>query len=66
VDPTPEVRALYTQTDEITMTDFMTDRSTAFRPSLSTDALRPAMLAAGTQMVISLLGAVLLTSGVLA
>jgi hypothetical protein len=38
----------------------------SFRPSLDTDTLRPALLLAGTQVVIALLGAVLLTSGALA
>jgi hypothetical protein len=35
------------------------------RPSIDTDTLRPALLLAGTQVVMSLVGAVLLTSGVL-
>lgn len=48
------------------MTNSTTDRSTSFRPSITTDALRPAMLVAGTQVMIALLGAVFLTSGVLA
>jgi hypothetical protein len=38
----------------------------SFRSSIDTDELRPALLAAGTQMVISLVGAVLLSSGALA
>jgi hypothetical protein len=48
------------------MTDHKADRSFSFRPSVDTDALRPALLLAGTQMVIALVGAVLLTSGALA
>jgi hypothetical protein len=47
----------------------MTDHSTnpsPFRPSLDTDTLRPALLLAGAQIVIALLGSVLLTNGVLA
>jgi hypothetical protein len=47
----------------------MTDRTTnaaPYRPSLDTDELRPALLVAGTQVMIALLGAVLLTSGALA
>jgi len=48
------------------MTNSTTDRSTPFRPSLTTDNLRPALLLAGTQIVVALLGAVLLTNGVLA
>ena len=42
------------------------DRLPSFRSSIDTDELRPALLAAGTQMVISLVGAVLLSSGALA
>lgn len=38
----------------------------SYRVSIDTDQLRPALLLAGTQMIISLLGAVLLSSGVLA
>jgi hypothetical protein len=37
-----------------------------FRSSIDTDELRPALLAAGAQMVISLVGAVLLSTGTLA
>jgi hypothetical protein len=47
------------------MTDSATDTSTSFHPSLNTDDLRPALLVAGTQVVIALLGAVLLTNGAL-
>jgi hypothetical protein len=47
------------------MTDHTTDVSD-FRPSIDTDKLRPALLLAGTQIVIALLGAVLLTNGALA
>mgnify|MGYP006290731341 CR=1 FL=1 len=47
------------------MTDQRTDRL-SFRPSLDTDKLRPALLLAGAQVMIALLGSVLLTSGVLA
>ena len=46
------------------MTDSTTD--TAFRPSIDTDELRPALLLAGTQIVVALVGAVLLTNGLLA
>jgi hypothetical protein len=48
------------------MTTSTTDRPTAFRPSIDTDELRPALLLAGTQVLIALLGAVLLTNGALA
>ncbi len=48
------------------MTDHTTDMSTTFRPSIDTDTLRPALLVAGTQVVIALLAAVLLTNGALA
>lgn len=48
------------------MTDHTTDPSTAFRPSLDTDELRPALLLAGTQIIVALVGAVLLTNGLLA
>ena len=41
------------------------DRS-SFRPSVNTDKLRPALLLAGTQVMIALIGSVLLTNGVLA
>jgi len=47
------------------MTDRTTDLSSSFRPSLSTDTLRPALLLAGTQVIIALLSAVLLTGGAL-
>jgi len=47
------------------MTNHSTDRDPV-RPSVDTDTLRPALLLAGTQVVIALLGAVLLTSGALA
>jgi hypothetical protein len=46
------------------MTDHHTDHA-SFAPSLTTDALRPAVLLAGTQVMIALLGAVLLTNGLL-
>jgi hypothetical protein len=48
------------------MTDSTTDTSTDFRPSIDTDELRPALLLAGTQIVVALVGAVLLTNGLLA
>lgn len=48
-----------------TMTDHTTDTSTAFRPSVDTNDLRPALLLAGTQVVVALIGAVLLTNGLL-
>lgn len=48
------------------MTDSSTDRSTSFRPSLTTDARRPVLLVAGVQVMIALIGAVLLTNGILA
>jgi hypothetical protein len=44
------------------MTDPTTDRS----PSASTDPLRSAALLTGAQVLIALLGAVLLTNGLLA
>ena len=47
------------------MTDQTSDRPT-FRPSIDTDELRPALLLAGTQIMVALLGAVLLTNGALA
>ena len=40
--------------------------SPSFHPSLETDELRPALLITGTQVMIALLGAVLLTNGALA
>jgi hypothetical protein len=46
------------------MTNSHTDDA-SFAPSRSTDALRPALLLTGTQVMIALLGAVLLTNGVL-
>ena len=48
------------------MTDSTTNRSFSFRPSITTDDLRPALLLAGTQVITALLGAVLLTNGALA
>jgi len=47
------------------MTDSTTDTG-SFAPSLTTDKLRLALIAAGTQIVIALLGAMLLTNGALA
>lgn len=38
----------------------------SFAPSIDTDELRPALLVAGTQLMISLAGAILVTSGALA
>jgi hypothetical protein len=46
----------------------MTDSTTtlpSFRPSIDTDELRPALLLTGTQVMIALLGAVLLSNGAL-
>lgn len=48
------------------MTDHTTDTSTTFRSSIDTDELRPALLLAGTQIIVALVGAVLLTNGLLA
>lgn len=48
------------------MTDRKTDDVESYRPSLDTDELRPALLVAGTQIMVALIGAVLLTNGVLA
>lgn len=48
------------------MTDHTTDTSPTFRPSIATDELRPALLLTGTQIIFALVGAVLLTSGLLA
>jgi len=48
------------------MTDRKTDYFEMYRPSLNTDRLRSSLLLAGTQIVVALLGAVLLTSGALA
>jgi len=47
------------------MTDHTTTRSFV-RPSTNTDELRPALLLTGTQGIIALLGAVLITGGALA
>lgn len=47
------------------MTDSTTDGS-SFSPSIFTDPLRPALLLAGTQVLVTMLGAMLLTSGALA
>ena len=47
------------------MTNSTTDTG-SFASSPTTDKLRPALLAAGTQIVIALLGAMLLTNGALA
>ena len=38
----------------------------AFRPSVTTDTLRPVLLIAGTQVMVALLGSVLITNGLLA
>lgn len=46
------------------MTDYDTDLA-SFTPSMTTDTLRPAVLLTGTQVMIALLGAVLLTNGLL-
>lgn len=46
------------------MTNFTTNLP-SFRPSFDTDELRPALLLAGTQVMIALLGAILLSSGAL-
>jgi len=48
------------------MTDRKIDLPSSFRPSVTTDKLRPALLLAGTQVMIALLGSVLITTGVLA
>lgn len=48
------------------MTDRKTDYLEMYRPSLDTDRLRSSLLLAGTQIMIALLGAVLLTNGALA
>ena len=48
------------------MTDRKTDYFETYRPSLDTDPLRSSLLLAGTQIMIALIGAVLLTNGVLA
>jgi hypothetical protein len=41
------------------------NRASSFVPSTQTDTLRPALLLTGTQVMIALLGAVLLTNGLL-
>ena len=46
------------------MTNSTTDRP-SFRPSIDTDELRPALLLSGTQVLIALIGAVLLSNGAL-
>ena len=48
------------------MTDRKTDSPETYRPSLDADRLRSSLLLTGTQVMIALLGAVLLTNGVLA
>jgi hypothetical protein len=48
------------------MTDRKTDHFETYRPSLDTDRLRSSLLLAGTQIMVALLGAVLLTNGALA
>ena len=48
------------------MTNHATDSTPTFRSSLDTDELRPVLLLAGTQVIVSLVGAVLLTNGLLA
>ncbi len=48
------------------MTDRKTDYFELYRPSLNSDRLRTSLLLAGTQIMIALLGAVLLTNGALA
>ena len=48
------------------MSDQKKNRPSSFQPSMTTDTLRPAALLAGVQLVIALLGAILLTNGVLA
>lgn len=60
------IRSLPIQLMIKAMTDHKADRSFSFRPSVDTDDLRPALLLAGTQVMIALLGAVLLTNGALA
>lgn len=45
------------------MTDTTTNRSTSFRPSITTDGRRPALILAGVQVMIALIGAVLITQG---
>lgn len=47
------------------MSNQQTDLPSSFRPSINTDELRPALLLAGTQVLVALLGAVLLTNGAL-
>lgn len=47
------------------MKNSATNRSTSFHPSITTDARRPALLLAGIQVMIALIGAVLITQGVL-
>jgi len=54
------VRSLRIQTNDNAMSTH-----SSFQPSLDTDSLRPALLLAGTQVMVALLGAVLLTNGVL-
>lgn len=48
------------------MTDRKTEYFETYRSSLDTDRLRSSLLLAGTQIMVALLGAVLLTNGVLA
>ena len=59
-------RLLCTQTNSNAMTDSTTHLPAPFRPSITTDDLRPALLLAGTQVITALLGAVMLTNGALA
>jgi hypothetical protein len=48
------------------MNDRTPDAPFVFRPSVTTDTLRPTLLIAGTQVIVALLGSVLLTNGLLA
>jgi len=52
------VRSLRIQTNDNAMRNH-----SSFQPSLDTDSLRSALLLAGTQVITALLGAVLLTNG---
>lgn len=47
------------------MTNPKTDTPLSFRPSIDTDQVRPALLLTGSQIVVALVGAVLLTNGLL-
>lgn len=64
-DPLQHAFIPNTNLASLTMMDSTTHSST-FRSSLDTDELRPLLLLTGVQVIVALLGAVLLTNGLLA